>query len=65
MFYYGCTVEIFVSIFSGLPHLMEPKDIYEKWSSVINWFFIVTEVHYVLLIIILLYYPGAVERMTE
>jgi hypothetical protein len=55
--YYEMTLEISISIFSARPHTIEPKTYFEKWSAVISWFFIVTEVIFLILFIPFLAVP--------
>jgi hypothetical protein len=51
------TLEILISIFSARPHTKEPKTYFEKWSAVLSWFFIVTEIIFLILFIPFLIVP--------
>lgn len=56
-FYYEATLEIFISIFCAMGHLLSPTDYFETWSAVIGWFFIVTEAVFLVWFVAFMFFP--------
>jgi hypothetical protein len=67
VFYYETSLEICISIFSALPHTMNPVNTYDKWSAGMTWFFSISFGLFLICLVVFMFLPcpDPEQRMTR